>query len=73
MKKSINFVALDLLNDRKDYATHYSEEDKTRFEQYLRQQINKIDLSNKDEAFLRERLLEMYANPAKNKLAVSKI
>jgi acyltransferase family protein len=68
-----NFVALDLLNDRKDYATHYSEEDKTRFEQYLRQQINKIDLSNKDEAFLRERLLEMYANPAKNKLAVSKI
>ena len=68
-----NFVALDLLNDRKDYATHDSEEDKTRFEQYLRQQINKIDLSNKDEAFLRERLLEMYANPAKNKLAVSKI
>lgn len=68
-----NFVALDLLNDRKDYTTHYSEEDKTRFEQYLRQQINKIDLSNKDEAFLRERLLEMYANPAKNKLAVSKI
>ena len=46
-----NVVALDLLNDRKDYATHYSEEDKTRFEQYLRQQINKIDLSNKDEAF----------------------
>lgn len=68
-----NFVALDLLNDRKEYTTHYSEEDKTRFEQYLRQQINKIDLSNKDEAFLRERLLEMYANPAKNKLAVSKI
>jgi acyltransferase family protein len=68
-----NFVALDLLNDRKDYTTHYSEEDKTRFEQYLRQQINKIDLSNKDEAFLRERLLEMYAYPAKNKLAVSKI
>ena len=66
-----NFVALDLLNNRKDYISHYSEEDKVQFEQYLRQQIDKIDLPNKDEAFLRERLLEMYANPAKNQLAVS--
>ena len=66
-----NFVALDLLNNRKDYISHYSEEDKVQFEQYLQQQIDKIDLPNKDEAFLRERLLEMYANPAKNQLAVS--
>ena len=66
-----NFVALDLLNNRKDYISHYSEEDKAQFEQYLRQQIDKIDLPNKDEAFLRERLLEMYANPAKNQLAIS--
>ena len=66
-----NFVALDLLNNRKDYISHYSEEDKVQFGQYLRQQIDKIDLPNKDEAFLRERLLEMYANPAKNQLAVS--
>lgn len=66
-----NFVALDLLNNRKDYISHYSEEDKVQFEQYLRQQIDKIDLPNKDEVFLRERLLEMYANPAKNQLAIS--
>lgn len=66
-----NFVALDLLNNRKDYISNYSEEDKVQFEQYLRQQIDKIDLPNKDEAFLRERLLEMYANPAKNQLAIS--
>lgn len=66
-----NFVALDLLNNGKDYISHYSEEDKVQFEQYLQQQIDKIDLSNKDEAFLRERLLEMYANPAKNQLAIS--
>lgn len=66
-----NFVALDLLNNEKDYISHYSEEDKVQFEQYLQQQIDKIDLPNKDEAFLRERLLEMYANPAKNQLAVS--
>lgn len=66
-----NFVALDLLNNRKDYISHYSEEDKVQFGQYLRQQIDKIDLPNKDEVFLRERLLEMYANPAKNQLAIS--
>lgn len=66
-----NFVALDLLNNRKDYISNYSEEDKVQFEQYLRQQIDKIDLPNKDEAFLRERLLKMYANPAKNQLAIS--
>ena len=66
-----NFVALDLLNNEKDYISHYSEEDKVQFEQYLQQQIDKIDLPNKDEAFLRERLLEMYANPAKNQLAIS--
>lgn len=66
-----NFVALDLLNNRKDYISHYSEEDKVQFEQYLRQQIDKIDLPNKDEAFLCERLLKMYANPAKNQLAIS--
>lgn len=66
-----NFVALDLLNNGKDYISHYSEEDKAQFGQYLQQQIDKIDLPNKDEAFLRERLLEMYANPAKNQLAVS--
>lgn len=66
-----NFVALDLLNNGKDYISHYSGEDKAQFEQYLRQKIDKIDLPNKDEAFLRERLLEMYANPAKNQLAVS--
>lgn len=66
-----NFVALDLLNNRKDYISHYSEEGKAQFGQYLRQQIDKIDLPNKDEAFLRERLLEMYANPAKNQLAIS--
>jgi hypothetical protein len=29
----------------------------------------KIQLHNKDEAFLRERMLTMYANPLRNKLA----
>ena len=32
-------------------------------------QLAKIDLPNKDEVYLRERILEMYANPVRNYLA----
>jgi hypothetical protein len=65
-----NYIALDELNGNTDYAAHYSEADKQRFEQYLSGQLTKITLDNKDEAFLRERILTMYANPVRNKLAV---
>ena len=33
---------------------------------YLAGQLQKIDLPNKDEEFLRMKILEMYANPVKN-------
>ena len=42
-----------------------------RIEKYLQGQIARIDIPNKDEAFLRERMLTMYANPARNSLAVT--
>ena len=62
-----NYIALDELNGDSANASHYTETDKQRFEQYLSGQIAKITLDNKDEAFLRERILTMYANPARNK------
>lgn len=61
-----NRVALDML-EGKSTGT-YSAEEKDRFEQYLQLQIDKIELPNKDIPFLRERILEMYANPLKNHL-----
>ena len=64
-----NYVALDELNGNTANAAHYTEADKQRFEKYLAGQIAKITLDNKDEAFLRERILTMYANPLLNKLA----
>ena len=64
-----NYIALDKLNGNMDYVAHYTEADKQRFEQYLSDQLAKITLDNKDEAFLRERILTMYANPVRNKLA----
>ena len=63
-----NYIALDELNGNSTHASHYTEADKQRFEQYLSEQLAKISLDNKDEAFLRERILTMYANPAINKL-----
>ena len=63
-----NYIALDELNGDHAYAAHYTEADKQRFEQYLAGQIAKIQLPNKDQAFLRERMLTMYANPVRNKM-----
>jgi len=64
-----NYIALDKLNGNTNHAAHYTEADKQRFEQYLSGQLAKITLDDKDEAFLRERILTMYANPVRNKLA----
>ena len=64
-----NYIALDELNGTPDSASHYTDADKQRFEKYLSGQIAKINIPNKDEAFLRERILTMYANPVINKRA----
>lgn len=63
-----NYVAYDLLNGGATFAEHYSDEEQTKFESYLTGQLEKIVIPNKDEAFLRERLLTMYANPLINHL-----
>ncbi|BEH00301.1 acyltransferase [Bacteroides sedimenti] len=64
-----NYVACDLLAGDGRYAQHYTAEDKTRFEEYITNQIEKIDLPDKDVPFLTEKLLAMYANPLINYLA----
>lgn len=66
-----NYIALDMLEGNEAHAGRYTAEDKAVFEKYLQGQIAKIDIPNKDEAFLRERMLTMYANPARNSLAVT--
>ena len=65
-----NFIAMDMLSGKKEYADHYTADDVERFNKYLSRQLEKIDIPNKDEAFLRNCILNMYANPAKNKLAL---
>ena len=66
-----NYIALDMLEGNEAHAGRYTADDKAAFEKYLQGQIARIDIPNKDEAFLRERMLTMYANPARNSLAVT--
>ena len=64
-----NYIAADLLSGERRNADHYTQKDEQRFEAYLQGQLAKIKLPEKDDAFLRERMLTMYANPLKNYLA----
>ncbi len=69
-----NYIALDMLEHAGASAdsNHYTAADVERFEQYLQGQLAKITIPNKDEAFLRERMLTMYANPLRNYLKAKK-
>ena len=64
-----NYVALDLLHGTADHTSQYTAEDKAAFTQYIEGQMAKISLPNRDDAYLKERMLTMYANPAINYLA----
>lgn len=67
----INYIAYDRLNGTSRFASQYNADDEARFDQYLQHQLEKVDLPdiNADEFdFMRTRILEMYANPLRNKL-----
>ena len=63
-----NYIALDMLEGQSSNNSHYTEADRQRFEQYLSGQLAKISIPNKDDAFLRQCMLRMYANPLRNYL-----
>ena len=68
-----NYVAADLLAGNDACAGHYTADDRQKFENYLAGQLLRITLENKDEAFLRTKMLEMYANPLKNHLKAMEV
>ena len=62
-----NYLALDMLSGANAFQEHYNEDDVKAFNNYLEAQLAKItDVPQKDEAFLREQILTMYANPVVN-------
>lgn len=65
-----NYVALDLLHGDSAHADHYTAEDKAQFEAYLKGQLDKIEMEGKDDAYLRDQMLKMYANPAINQMGL---
>lgn len=65
-----NYIAYDMLTRTNRFSDYYSLKDKQHFEKYLQGQLDKIVLLNKDEDFLRTKILEMYTNPLKNHLSI---
>lgn len=62
----INYVAADLLQGEMRRASNYTAEEKTKSEAYFEQRMAMVKLSQPDTAFLKERILTMYANPVFN-------
>ena len=67
-----NYAAHDLLMGEQRFTDHYTQEDFVKFRSYLDSRLSRIDLPNRDIPFLRHKILEMYANPLTNYLAVKK-
>ncbi|MGC9150171.1 MAG: 1-acyl-sn-glycerol-3-phosphate acyltransferase [Microbacter sp.] len=61
----VNHIAFDILfPDQAEGG--YSETEKQQFQEYVHHQIEKIDLPGKDVSFLKQKMLEIYANPLVN-------
>ena len=65
-----NYVAYDLINNSNIFSEKYSEKENDNFIEYVNKQVDKIDIPNKDIDFLKERIIEMYANTLINHLSV---
>ena len=64
-----NYIALDMLEGSDSHAGEYTAQDKAAFEKYIAGQLAKVSVPGKDEKFLTECMIAMYANPARNCLA----
>ena len=65
---AINYYFYELLTGDARFADKYTAEEKSRLDAYLQGQIEKVDLTNRDDDFCRTKILEMYANPVINYL-----
>lgn len=61
-----NYVAYDILNKCNTYADKYTDDEKNEFVEYVNEHISR--LSEPDEEFVFESILNMYANPVVNQI-----
>jgi len=63
-----NYVAWDVLNQKEEYTDFYTYEEREFFLAYIEEHLCRCNHQHKtDIEFIRESLLEMYANPVENK------
>ena len=62
-----NYIAWDIVNNKKDYKNEYTNTDLINFEAYIAENINDIE-GDKDK--LRKIALNIYANPVQNKVNI---
>lgn len=68
----LNYIAFDTVNATDRFKSCYTDADVENFNKYLDGQIAKVDLPDvpdEEREFMRHAILEMYANPLRNKLA----
>jgi len=65
----INYIAYDRRWGKNFFCEKYTADDIKNVDHYFQQQLDKIDLPNKDIPYLTEKLEEMYAYPIKNFLS----
>ncbi len=59
-----NFIAADIINNNNYFADKYSEEEEKTFHEYIDEHISR--LKTNEAQFIKQSLMEMYANPVKN-------
>lgn len=64
-----NYIAHDCMSGTDTFANHYTLDEKLKFVKYIDKQAALIQMDNKDDTFLREKIYMMYANPLTNYLA----
>ncbi|MDE6308631.1 MAG: acyltransferase [Muribaculaceae bacterium] len=72
----INYIAYDELMGDNLFREHYNEEDVKKVNDYISQQLSKVDepdLTADDYEYMRSMMLQMYANPLTNKLRAIKM
>lgn len=66
----VNMIAYDRLRGSSEFVGKYSVEEFATVDKYFARQLDRIEMGNKDEKFLMDKLLEMYAMPLINQLSV---
>lgn len=68
----INYIAYDWINNTREFADYYTEAEAEAFKKYLARQLSKVEgngLTTEDFGYMRDMMVQMYANPLKNKIA----